>query len=191
MSCCAPSTRVVCLPLRCLSGCVLGSYTIVVIRYPNRTSLGLFIFRFHCAPAAELHVSGASCAPGARGAQRQTDSAHATTDDGHRDELRHHRTPITMSMSQSDTPWRRPRRADATRRNIKLRTQTRLDTDLSPHLTSQPQACPVPGARESEEPRPSLTPPPTRSPIFALAMCRECHRSAWLTLSLLPAPRRH
>lgn len=54
-------------------------YTIV-IRYPNRTSLGLFIFRFHCAPAAELHVSGASCAPGARGAQRQTDSAHATTD---------------------------------------------------------------------------------------------------------------
>jgi hypothetical protein len=188
MSCCAPSTRVVCLPLRCLSALWLRSYTIV-IRYPNRTSLGLFIFRFHCAPAAELHVSGASCAPGARGAQRQTDSAHATTDiemsyvtTAHTN----HHVDVTVGHTMAPaTPGRR----HATQHQAPNTNKTRHRPLTSPHLTAT--SLPRPGARESEEPRPSLTPPPTRSPIFALAMCRECHRSAWLTLSLLPAPRRH
>ena len=104
----------------------------------------------HCAPAAELHVSGASCAPPGRGGHRQT--PHTTNSTRRRDESRQSSPPHTNHHVDVtvDTPWRRPRRADATRRNIKLRTQTRLDTDLSPHLTSQPQACPVPAPERAK-----------------------------------------
>ena len=185
-------------PRLCLASlfCVL-----IVIRYPNRTSLGLFIFRFHCAPAAELHVSGASCAPGARGAQRQTDSAHATTD---------------IEMSYVTTAHQSPCRchsrthhgachAGPTPRDATSSSEHKQDSTQTSHLTSPHSHKPAPSRRPRERRTSSVSDapaypqsylctrdvqrvPPLRLAHFVPATSPAAALAPWRHRQLLPLP---